>query len=508
MRRVLISTAFYTLVVIALLASGGIYVRSVVSGSLQNADALRSTRALAYDSLRYMLDEETGVRGFAATHQRLFLEPYRRALDPFRATLQQLRTAVVAVNIPALASRVDDLATLNADYIRTVAAPLVAGGPNAFPREFRGKALVDRFRGNVTEIDRILTEREAVVTSQVQSGLDRIGFLVGGAIAIVLLLAVFYTAQQASFAAAAEDERIRAEERRREAEVLRAAYAAEKRIADLLQSAFVQRPLPTHPTLRFSATYVPASEESLVGGDWYDALELQGGRVLFVIGDVTGHGIEAAVTMNRVRQALITSALLDVTPAALLARVSGELCTDKAPLVTAVAGYADANTYEFVYSTAGHPPPLLIEPGRTPRLLEFGSLPLGTMPDAEYRTYRVQTVPGATLVLYTDGAVEHSRDVVAGEALLLEAAAEAAQAQTSEPATFIHHKIFSGRHVGDDVAILTVGFAAQRSLGVRITGDRAQSSFTGRVGGDDTEPNTTTEPSSRSSWHRRRRKAA
>jgi serine phosphatase RsbU (regulator of sigma subunit)/CHASE3 domain sensor protein len=508
MRRVLISTAFYTLVVVALLAIGGLYVRSVVARSFQNATVLRSTRALAYDTLRYMLDEETGVRGFAATHQRVFLEPYRRAVEPFRMTLQQLRAAIVAIDAPGVLSRVDDLATLNADYLHTVAAPLLAGAPNSFAHEFRGKSLVDRFRADIAEIDRILTEREAVVTAQVQSALDRIGFLVGGAIAIVLLLAIFYTAQQASFAAAAEDERIRAEERRREAEVLRAAYAAEKRIADLLQRAFAQRPLPTHPTLRFSATYVPASEEALVGGDWYDALELPGGRVLFVIGDVTGHGIEAAVTMNHVRQALITSALIDVTPSALLARVSDELHDGNAPLVTAVTGYADANTYEFVYSTAGHPPPLLIEPGRAPRLLDFGSLPLGAVMSAAYRTYRVQSVPGATLVLYTDGAVEHSRDVIAGEKILLAAAAEAARAQTNEPATFIHNKIFNGRHAGDDVAILTVGFAAQRSLGLNVTGDRAQSAFTGRVGGDNAESSATTESNSRGLCRRLRRRAA
>ena len=506
--RTLILTACYTLVVIGMLATGGLYVRSLVARSFQSVDALASTRALAYSSLRYMLDEETGVRGFAATHQRLFLEPYRDALGPFRTTLQRLRTAVAALDLPAAAGRVDDLAMLNSDYLHTVAAPLIGGEPNAFARQFRGKALVDRFRGDVAEIDGILTARETVVTVQVRSALDRIGFLVGGAIAIVLLLAVSYAAQQASLAAAAENERIRADERRREAEGLRAAYVAEKRIADLLQGAFAQRPLPTHPTLRFSATYVPATEESLVGGDWYDALELSGGRVLFVIGDVTGHGIEAAVTMNRVRQTLITSALLDVTPAALLSRVSRELYADKAPLVTAVAGYADANTYEFVYSTAGHPPPLLVEPGRSPRLLDFGSLPLGAVAEAEYRTYRVQSIPGATLVLYTDGAVEHSRDVIEGEELLLAAAADAAATQTNEPATFIHQRIFSGRQAGDDVAILTIGFAAQRSLGLNITADRAQSAFIGRVGGDGVESGASTHPSSRSWWRRRRRRAA
>jgi hypothetical protein len=173
--------------------------------------------------------------------------------------------------------------------------------------------------------------------------------------------------------------------------------------------------------------------------------------------------------------------LLDPMPAPLLQRVSRELYTSKAPLVTAVAGFADANTYEFIYASAGHPPPLLIEPGRPPRMLEFGSLPLGAMDDNEYHTHRVQSVPGAMLVLYTDGAIEHSRDVVEGELILLAAAADAARVEPPDPATFIHDTIFAGREIGDDVAILTIGFAADPAVGVRISADRAQTAFSGNI---------------------------
>ncbi len=131
-------------------------------------------------------------------------------------------------------------------------------------------------------------------------------------------------------------------------------------------------------------------------------------------------------------------------------------------------------TYEFVYATAGHPPPLLIEPGRAPRMLDCGSLPLGAMADNDYQTFRIQSVPGAMLVLYTDGAIEHSRDVIEGETILLAAAAEAARVEPPDPATFIHNAVFSGREIGDDVAILTIGFAAEPAVGVRISAERAQ----------------------------------
>ena len=176
-------------------------------------------------------------------------------------------------------------------------------------------------------------------------------------------------------------------------------------------------------------------------------------------------------------------------PAGLLERVSSELYRDKTPLVTAVAGFADSNTYEFVYATAGHPPPLLIEPGRPPRMLDCGSLPLGAMGENEYRTFRIQSVPGAMLVLYTDGAIEHSRDVIAGEEILLAAAAEAVNASPNDPATFIHNTVFNGRDIGDDVAILTVGFAVDPAVGVRISVDRdGVSGFSARIAGSTGDP--------------------
>jgi hypothetical protein len=151
-------------------------------------------------------------------------------------------------------------------------------------------------------------------------------------------------------------------------------------------------------------------------------------------------------------------------------------------MVTAVAGFADARTYEFVYATAGHPPPVLLEPKRPPRLLDFGGLPLGVTGESHYTTYRIQTVPGAILVLYTDGAVEHSHDVIEGEAILLAAAAQVAEHPETDPASVIHNAIFAGRPAGDDVAILTVGFAQTPSSGLTISADNAQAGFTGRFG--------------------------
>ena len=483
-RRTAFSAAIFAVIVIGLLTWGGLYVRGLIANAFDTSNKLAAARALDYNSLRYMLDEETGLRGYQTTGQPEFIRPFNIGRANLAPVLAQLRASLPGLHLSEAEPLAADLTVLAAQYLQTVAGPLHRfPDPSALADERAGKRVVDAFRVDVRKINDIITRRQEEADRSARAAIDRIFIFTGLAVLLVLIASLAFFTLQTAAAKRLEDARLNAESERREADVLRSAYLAEKRIADTLQEAFVQRPLPSHPTFRFSATYVPASEEAKVGGDWYDALELPGNRVLFAIGDVTGHGIAAAVTMNRVRQALISSALLDPMPAALLERVARELYRDKTPLVTAVAGFADSSTYEFVYATAGHPPPLLIEPGRAPRMLDCGSLPLGAMLDNDYRTFRIQSVPGAMLVLYTDGAIEHSKDVIAGEQILLEAAAEAVAQTPIDPATFIHNKVFEGRPIGDDVAILTIGFAVEPALGVRISADRAgESAFTGRIG--------------------------
>lgn len=462
-------------VVLPFFVTGGLVVRSLVAHSFLTTRETHATRALAFDSLKFQLDEETGLRGYAATGDRLFLDPYRSGRANLGSALAKLRSGLSALGRPDAVSAADDAAAANADWVGTVAKPFLnsrSGRPESLA--VHGKALVDRFRVDIERIDAVLTTLENAANDDASRAIDRVGSFLIAAFVLILGLAVAFVMQQTRLVARLDDERRQAESDNRRADALAVAYSTEKRIADTLQEAFSQRRLPSLPALRLSATYTPASEETRVGGDWYDAVELPGDQVLFAVGDVAGHGIEAAVTMSQARRALIASSMLDTDPAAVLSRVNAELLRERAPMVTAVAGFADARTYEFVYSSAGHPPPILIEPGRPPRLLEFGGPPLGVVEDAQYVTHRIQSVPHAMLVLYTDGAIEHSHDVFEGEALLLGAADKAAEAATGDPATAIHNAIFETRAVGDDVAILTVSFAGERDASVDRTARRTE----------------------------------
>jgi serine phosphatase RsbU (regulator of sigma subunit)/CHASE3 domain sensor protein len=471
-------TVVLLVVILPVLIGGGRLVAQLVSQGFAAGAHVRAAENDLAELTKAQLDEETGIRGYAATSQRVFLEPYQDGRREFVHSYAALRHDADALDLPDR-STIADLGATNRRWEDAVATPLLRDPTDADPIQVHGKELIDHFRADASVVGAQIDRRQAEQDTQTQAAIGRINLFVLAAVVLIAAAAIGFGVVQTRLA-----RRLEAEERNTAA--LRAAYQTEKRVAETLQDAFLQRPLPTTPAVSFSATYVPATEEAKVGGDWYDGIELGKGRVMFVIGDVAGHGLEAAVSMNRTRQALVSAAVLDPDPAALLSRVNRELVRERGRMVTAVCGYADSQTYAFTYATAGHPPPVLVEPGRRPRLLEFGSLPLGVMDAAVYRTHSVQSLPGAMLVLYTDGAVEHSRDVLAGEQQLLDAVASVCGGESVEhAAAAIHAHIFEGRAVGDDVAILTVTFAGPEDV-VGEDGEPAAIVAAGSRGGTQT----------------------
>ncbi len=482
--RWLVTVALVLATLVSIFIIGGLSVRAQIVGSFQQAERVRAMRALALETLRLQLDEESGVRAYSATRDSSFLAAYREAQPLMVADLEHLRRSL-ARRLPGALPSIVDATSTNATWLETVAVPLVTGAGDASSQEMQahGNALLDRFRADISATDALLERREREVDANASEAINRIVLLVGGAAAIVAALAYIFTALQLRTMRRLADQSRRTEDQRRTASDLRVAYEAEKRIADTLQEAVFQRALPAVPSMRFSGVYVPATSEARVGGDWYDALELPNGRVMFTIGDVTGHGLDAAVNMSRARQAVIAAALADPAPASVLARANLELLRRDSPLVTAIVGFADAERYEFTYSIAGHPPPILIELGKPPRTLSYGALPLGAVSDAAYDVYCVSASPGAMLVLYTDGALEHTRDVLEGERRLLAAAELAMRGGAADPARIIHDAVFAGSDAGDDVAILTIGFAT-REAGFTISASDANADFSGRLGRD------------------------
>jgi PAS domain S-box-containing protein len=216
-------------------------------------------------------------------------------------------------------------------------------------------------------------------------------------------------------ASALERARLYQAEQRRAQDELRQVEArveAEHRLVELLQRTIVPDRLPELAGIELAAEYRPAEVVVDVGGDWYDAFIGGDGRLVLVVGDVAGHGIEAASLMGRVRNALRAYAVEDADASAILRRLHNMLRTlDDFAMVTAFVGCLDPETRQLAWSRAGHPPPLLVLPDGTSRFLDdVNGAPLGTM-TKEYVTHTTTLAPGSLVVGYTDGLVER-RDCV------------------------------------------------------------------------------------------------
>jgi anti-sigma regulatory factor (Ser/Thr protein kinase) len=234
-------------------------------------------------------------------------------------------------------------------------------------------------------------------------------------------------------------------------------YEREHRIAETLQRSMLPERLPEIEGLELAARYLPAGRGTAIGGDWYDALELKDGRVALVVGDVVGHGLRAAAVMGQLRNATRAYALVETSPAEVVARLN-RLVTSGGEEAMATVCYLllDRETGEVTYASAGHPPPLMLGPDG-PRFLEGGrSVPVGAAESAVFREAKAIVPPGGALLLYTDGLVER-RDIPLEDRLgQLAAAARATGGELDGLCDQVLAGVLGPRQPVDDVALLAV----------------------------------------------------
>jgi PAS domain S-box-containing protein len=189
-------------------------------------------------------------------------------------------------------------------------------------------------------------------------------------------------------------------------------YAREHADSVTLQTSLLTRP-PLVGGLEIAVRYLPAHDEAQVGGDWYDAYVQPDGATAVAIGDVVGHNIAAAAAMGQLRGILRTIGYtIAGTPSNTLARADrtaqglGTQVIASAVLATITR---TADGHALCWSNAGHPPPLLVRPGGTVEVLEReADIMLGVAPDLPRHDHVVDFPPGSTLLLYTDGLIEHA----------------------------------------------------------------------------------------------------
>jgi PAS domain S-box-containing protein len=189
-------------------------------------------------------------------------------------------------------------------------------------------------------------------------------------------------------------------------------YQRQRHAAVALQRHLLPRRPPELAGLEVAYRYQPAGTAQEAGGDWFDTIPLRGDRTALVVGDVMGHGINAAATMGQLRTVTRTLARLDLDPAEILRHLDEATHELEEIIATCVYAVYDPHRRQVRMSRAGHPPPVLARTGRPPGLLDLPTgVPLG-VGGVPFVTTTVDLEPGDRLVLYTDGLVESRRQPI------------------------------------------------------------------------------------------------
>jgi serine phosphatase RsbU (regulator of sigma subunit)/anti-sigma regulatory factor (Ser/Thr protein kinase) len=186
-----------------------------------------------------------------------------------------------------------------------------------------------------------------------------------------------------------------------------AAYERERRTAAALQAGLLPQGVPTLRHGQIAVRYLPALGGPAVGGDWYDAILLPDGRLGLAIGDVTGHGAEAAVLMGQLRTALRAYALEGSSPEVVVSRLNAlALSLGDDAMATLIYAVLEQNLTSGSFVNAGHPPPVRIAEDGASQLAARSSPPVGAAGASTFEQRDFELVAGDALCLYSDGLVE------------------------------------------------------------------------------------------------------
>lgn len=255
-------------------------------------------------------------------------------------------------------------------------------------------------------------------------------------------------------------------------------YEREREVAYTLQRSLLSGDLPRRQGLGIAHHYRPAIENLEVGGDWYDAFELDEDRIGLVVGDVVGRGLPAATAMGQLRSAIRALAGAGLGPAALIRQLDvfvGQF--DAGRMATLVYLELTPRTGYVRYACAGHVPPLLVQGDEPARYLWEGrSAPLdaysgqSSRPEAE-----VTLVPGARLLLYTDGLVERRGRLIWRGLELLRTELETRRGASSDVIVAeVADVMLDDEPSGDDVCLLAVSLADSVPFVEEIPADLAE----------------------------------
>jgi serine phosphatase RsbU (regulator of sigma subunit) len=241
-------------------------------------------------------------------------------------------------------------------------------------------------------------------------------------------------------------------------------YQQQKDFSETMQRSLLPRELPAVPGLDVGHLY-ESSARVEVGGDVYDFLTLERGRLAVFLGDVTGKGIEAAADMAMAKFSFRALARKWPDPSPFLSNANEVIVDEIGPgkFITMLYLLVDPGGRKISCASAGHPPPRIVAPDGKVTQVAARGLALGIEPSQKYVTERVELEPGSAVVLYTDGVIEARRDgELYGEARLDKALRKHRKlgAQALAEAVLAECRSFSGGDLADDCAIVVIRLAA------------------------------------------------
>jgi serine phosphatase RsbU (regulator of sigma subunit) len=237
-------------------------------------------------------------------------------------------------------------------------------------------------------------------------------------------------------------------------------YQQQKEFADTMQRSLLPRSHPALQGLEIGEVYESSARVD-VGGDVYDFMELPDGRLAVVLGDVTGHGIDATADMAMAKFVFRSLAREHPNPGDFLAAtnevVVGEIASGK--FITMTYFTIDPSTGIVVAASAGHPAPLIVSADGQVRPLQVGGLALGVDTGQEYNEDSARLAPGDAIVVFTDGVIEARRDgELYGDERLAEVLAAARSRPPAESARAVVDacRAFAGGELADDCAVVVI----------------------------------------------------
>ncbi len=248
-------------------------------------------------------------------------------------------------------------------------------------------------------------------------------------------------------------------------------------IAATLQRSLLPSNIPEVSGLALATRYLPGADGTQVGGDLYDVVPYSDGRVGLAIGDVVGHGIEAASLMGQLRNSLRAYALEDDQPERVVERLNRLMHHwQQDRIATLIYLVVDPRNGHVSFASAGHLPPLICDPNGHAYYLAGGEfVPLGVLPFGGFTAGEAVLEPGSTILLYTDGLVEE-RGVSIDDGLeRLRAAIEAAPEEPHAMCDFLLERVAPQGGAADDVALLATTLVPvdQTSLELRLPAEPA-----------------------------------